>query len=210
VKSAFLDIQVSLDTFHLSYEQRLYLQLYLDCLFELPLEREGVIIPFEDVVKELDKKTVKRSTAVGLSTSSFNVSDFSQLISFKTKCSKERYAEVVKLMSELLWKSVFSVERLKVSVSKLLNAIPQEKREGMKVARTALKVLCFDKERSNHLACSIFNQGEFLEKLQARLDENPNSVVEELTVFRDSSEKSPPLLSFFVFRFIKNQLSSLL
>ena len=113
---------------------------------------------------------------------------------------KEKYEENVAFLSELVWNSVFDAERLKTSSTKLLSEIPQEKREGMPMTRMAMRVLNFDKENSNHLPCSVFQQTEFLEKVQEKLAEDPSAVINDLETLRNSS-------NFFLFFFFPLCLS---
>lgn len=62
----FFQIFALLDTSSVPPELRSYLPLLLESLLELPVERDGQIIPYEDVVAQLNDDTVSSVTSIGL------------------------------------------------------------------------------------------------------------------------------------------------
>lgn len=56
-----------MDTTDLLPEQRPYLPLLLEAIFESPIKREGKLIPYEEVVAELSDDTVSSCGNIGLS-----------------------------------------------------------------------------------------------------------------------------------------------
>lgn len=55
-----------MDTTDLLPEQRLYLPLLLEALFESPINRNGQIIPYEEIVAELSDDTVSSCGNIGV------------------------------------------------------------------------------------------------------------------------------------------------
>lgn len=72
-------------------------------------------------------------------------------------------------MHEILWKTKFVSERLKIGVAKLLNDIPQQKRQGNTIARTIVRGIDLTKQ-SNHTVTNIITQQRFLSNLAIRLE----------------------------------------
>lgn len=56
-----------MDTTDILLEERPYLPLLLEALFESPIDRNGQIIPYEQVVAELSDDTISSRGNIGLS-----------------------------------------------------------------------------------------------------------------------------------------------
>ena len=82
---------------------------------------------FEEVVKLLDQDTVSRACGVGVG------GMFRQLALVILKTEKAKYSEGIAWLQKMTWHTRFDVERLKVITTKLLNDIPQQKRDGSRV-----------------------------------------------------------------------------
>lgn len=57
-----------MNTSYLLPEERLYLPLLMEAIFESPVDRNGQIIPHEEVVAELSDDTVSSCGNIGLGT----------------------------------------------------------------------------------------------------------------------------------------------
>jgi hypothetical protein len=67
---SFLQMFVLMDTAGVPLELRPYLPLLLESLLELPVKRDDVLVPYEEVVAELETDTITTSTGLGLEVSS--------------------------------------------------------------------------------------------------------------------------------------------
>ncbi len=62
----FVIVSALLDTSMLPVESLKYLELLMECLFELPIEKEdGVILTHEDVVAGLNRDTLSQINSLG-------------------------------------------------------------------------------------------------------------------------------------------------
>jgi hypothetical protein len=61
--------------------------LYLEIIFECPVERDGKLVKHDQVVQELTEDTVSYSNALGFSGSNFVCGQFAQLLSLCTSLS---------------------------------------------------------------------------------------------------------------------------
>lgn len=57
---------VLMDTAGVPLELRPYLPLLLESLLELPVKRGAVLVPYEEVVAQLETDTITASTGIGL------------------------------------------------------------------------------------------------------------------------------------------------
>jgi len=105
------------------------LDIYFDSFYSLPLvdPATGKETSFEEVVKLLDQDTVSRACGVGVG------GMFRQLALVILKTEKAKYSEGIAWLQKMTWHTRFDVERLKVITTKLLNDIPQQKRDGSRV-----------------------------------------------------------------------------
>jgi Zn-dependent M16 (insulinase) family peptidase len=184
ILSEFVSITLLMDSGKLSHEQRKYLELYLEVIFEAPQEKDGKIIPHEEVVYLLEDQSVDHSNGCGLSGGNFSCGMFSQLLWLSLKFEKKDYERMIEWMRDIMWNSIFTVERLKISAKKLVNDVARTKRSPNYITRSALKYLNFDRQESNHFAANSIQQYHFLTSILERLESDPQSVLNELNEFR--------------------------
>ncbi|CAG8730614.1 14895_t:CDS:10, partial [Racocetra persica] len=124
INSAFITISVYITTESIPINLRPYLEIYLESFYSLPLNRpNGERLTFEQVVNELNKDTVSYEHNLG-------IKGYEGMICFSVKVEASKYATGIQWLRDLLWNTEFTAERLKICASKLLNDIPQAKREG--------------------------------------------------------------------------------
>lgn len=133
-----------LDTTNIPKELRDYLPLFLESLLELPLERDGKVIPYEDVVIQLNDDTVTSSSSLGvINYSLFQCGSYSNTACISLQVDTSKYEIGLNWMKELLYKTIFTTERLKVIAMKMNNTVAQFKRHGRKVASYVMKGMCY-------------------------------------------------------------------
>eukprot|EP00002_Diphylleia_rotans_P030294 TRINITY_DN6211_c0_g2_i2.p1 TRINITY_DN6211_c0_g2~~TRINITY_DN6211_c0_g2_i2.p1 ORF type:complete len:914 (-),score=188.85 TRINITY_DN6211_c0_g2_i2:270-3011(-) len=187
INTKFVDVALYIDTSNIADTLRPYLELYLDVMFELPILREGVLIPYEKVISQLEAETVDYANSVGLSSSSsFSCGLFSQLLSLRIKSVEGSYANTIRWLYEILMQTQFTEERVKVSITKMLSEAISSKRNGSSMSRSALRYLLFDNEKSNQNAVNVLNQLPFLQGLKNKMDEKPTEIIEKLIELRSA------------------------
>ncbi|GAA6054755.1 hypothetical protein JCM3770_000927 [Rhodotorula araucariae] len=157
-------------------ELRALLPVYLDAFFTLPVTRsDGTKLEYEEVVKQLDAETLSYN---------INVNEpLQEGVTLRIKVAKEKYETAIAWMSDLLYNSTFTPERLKISAAKALQAIPAEKRDGLEVSYAAYRKM-ISQEVSTNVALNLLNRSEFLPAFIERLKENPDAVVKQFEAFR--------------------------
>ena len=81
-----------------------YLQLYLDSIFSLPVMRDGKIVEYEKIVAEVNNIAVDHSASLGVQT-------VNEVVRIQLRAEKSQYKDVVRLLGELFFHSVFDPER---------------------------------------------------------------------------------------------------
>lgn len=134
---------VLIDTHKLSSEQRLYLPLLLEALFESPVQRGDRLIPYEEVITELNVDTVTADHSIGLSGHRFHCGSYSQTAIIMLCVESAKYERGIMWLRELLHQTVFTAERLRIIATKIINDVAQAKRSGRDVASYIIKNLFY-------------------------------------------------------------------
>ncbi|KAH3680744.1 hypothetical protein WICMUC_000178 [Wickerhamomyces mucosus] len=122
-KSEFISIDIILSSAEISQNLLPYFELYSE-IFTFPLEIDGQIIPFEQVIKDIQNDTI--------STSLYNGFDhqFNELISAKIQVKKENYIKAINWFKKIFYFTKFDKSRVKVTIEKIINGLPSLKRSG--------------------------------------------------------------------------------
>lgn len=178
VHSNFVTIRAVFDTTKLPSELLPYVRLYEASLFALPIDRDGGI-GYEEVVQRLTELTVSYEAGLGIR------GDFPDVIQVSLKVEKHLYSEAISWLHDLLWKSVFDIERLGVVAAKLSQDLPRQKRNGFRVATSTAESLMFDQTKSASTAITLANMLHSMPEIVHEIKENPKEVVKKLTSLRD-------------------------
>uniref|UniRef100_A0A1L8DTH1 Putative zn2+-dependent endopeptidase insulinase superfamily protein n=1 Tax=Nyssomyia neivai TaxID=330878 RepID=A0A1L8DTH1_9DIPT len=182
----FVYMIVTLNTDSLKPDLRPYLLLFIDLLMESPIRRDGVLIPYEQVVAALESDVISSSIALGLeSKSRFSCGPFSHTLTMTLQVEPQKYTRGIKWIKELLHDTEITVERIRVCVAKMINDVAQAKRKGNSVVHDLLKALFYNRE-SNVQLSSMLRQHKFLTALLERMDtsEGAAGVVDDLNWVR--------------------------
>ncbi|GFS72170.1 uncharacterized protein C05D11.1 [Nephila pilipes] len=185
INTNFVRIYVLMDSSHLSQELRMYLPLFVDLLDESSIMRDGVIVPYQDIVKQLAEDTIAITANLGLNYSRFFCGKYAQVISLELMVEEEKYTKSVDWIREILYQIVFEPARIKSSINKMYADLATLKRKGNSVLKTIIKNLLFVPE-SNHWTANMLRQSQFLSKLLKTLESNPNEVVEKLNAIKEN------------------------
>lgn len=136
---------VSLNTDPIPAELRPYLLLFLELITESPIRRDdNTLIPYEEVVAALEKDTITIGTRLGLeSNSQFTCGPYSHTATLMLQVEQRKYELGVRWMSDLLHKTEFVADRIKVCATKMSNSISQAKRRGHAVVRDLIKAMYY-------------------------------------------------------------------
>ncbi|PWN49324.1 hypothetical protein IE53DRAFT_388475 [Violaceomyces palustris] len=181
VTSSFVTISLLISTANLPSHLRSHLNLYLSVLFSLPVTRldgSGQKLTYEEVVKSLDEDTLEYEVSLGIG------SGFAELICAEVKVERENYEKAIAWLRDLVWGSEFSVERLKVSASKIVQSLPEQKRDGRAISWALSRAMTQDKAKSTNLSNSVLELVQVMPKLVETLNTNPEEVVRDFEEIR--------------------------
>lgn len=170
IHTNFVYMFVLMDSSDVPQAQRPYLLLLFESLLESAVERDGVVITYEEVVAQLEADTVAAVTRLGLeSTSRFQCGPYAHTTSLMLQLEPDKYEKGIKWIRELLYQTKLTPERLRIIAAKIVNDVAQVKRKGNTIVRDLMKGLLYSKE-SNHYASSVLRQHKFLTTLLERLN----------------------------------------
>ncbi|KXG52603.1 Peptidase M16, core [Penicillium griseofulvum] len=179
IPSSFVQLSVLISADSVPVQLRPLLSVYTEAFFNIPVQRDGKTIDFEQVVVELERDTVGYSmeTARGLGNS--------EMLRISFQVELEKYTHAVAWLQELCWKSVFDVERLRAINSRLLADVPDSKRSGDDML-AAVHVMVHYADESITRARSTLVKARYLKRVKRLLAEKPEEIVSRMEEIRNS------------------------
>lgn len=150
---------------------RPYILLFFELIMESPIRQDdGTLIPYENVVAAIESDTVSLQTSIGLEQSNqFSCGSYSQTAVLMIKTDHKKYIQGIQWVIDLLNRTEFTIDRVRVCAAKIANAVAQAKRNGSAVSKDLLKAVYYQFD-SNVRKCSMIHQQRFLSSLLERLD----------------------------------------
>ncbi|EJD55672.1 hypothetical protein AURDEDRAFT_109912 [Auricularia subglabra TFB-10046 SS5] len=178
IESKFWNIDAYISTAEVPDELRPLLAVYVSSFLSLPVTRyDGTKLSHEEVINQLDNETVNSDASLGQG------SAFSQMFVPGFKVDKSKYESTVLWLKDLLYNSHFDVERLRVTVAKLQQSLPETKRSGQRVLSSVMSSL-METSSANNRAWQVETQLEFFPQVAQQLQDDPESVVRDLETIR--------------------------
>lgn len=171
IPSQFVRIKLCMGTGAIPTHLKPLLPLYTMNFFATPIMRGDKKVDFEEVVMELEKDTVGFGIRSGPSNT--------ELLQVHFEVEPEKYATAIAWIKVMLYESVFDVERLKASLTKILADIPDEKREGASMSASIQNMVEYTRE-SSIKACDTLVKTKYLRRTKAALRNDPQSVINQL------------------------------
>lgn len=195
IKTNFITINVLLNTANiLEKPERLYLPILSEMILESPIDRNGTVIPYEKIVAEMFADTVACGAGIGLSSSStYSVGSIGSLFGVMMQVELDKYDKAIEWFREILYKVVFTVDRIKTVATRLVSDITQYKRSGSKVSSATLNALTYQ-SNSNQWATNFVRQQRFLKQLLKDMKNDPQSVIKSFEFVRDKLVKPNNIL----------------
>ncbi|WRT68029.1 uncharacterized protein IL334_005004 [Kwoniella shivajii] len=179
VKSNFVNITALFDTFGLPQHLSPYLTLLTNAIFSLGVKRaDGAELSHEEVVNQLNDLTVSQNAYFEYR------GNFAEVLCISLKVQKHQYDEAVAWIRDLLTGVIFSKDRLSVIVAKLLQELPNEKRDGNTIAVAWANRLTYDESKSASQSCELLNRLEFTPHVAELLEKEPETVINALEELR--------------------------
>lgn len=179
---------------------RSYLLLFFELLMESPIRKsDGTLMPYEEVVAAIESDTVSLQTTIGLeSTNQFSCGSYSQTAVLMIKTDHKKYNRGIQWLVDLLNRTEFTVDRVRVCAAKIANAVAQAKRNGNTLSKDLLKAVYYQFD-SNMRKCSMIHQQRFLNSLLERLENSNDAeqIIADLNTVRKNI-LAPNRLSLYI------------
>ncbi|KAL4982587.1 Metalloenzyme, LuxS/M16 peptidase-like protein [Aspergillus falconensis] len=179
IPSSFVQLSVLISAQSVPVQLRPLLSVYTEAFFNLPVERDGKTIDFEQVVVELERDTVGYSIegARGLGNS--------EMLRISFQVELEQYSTAVAWLREISWNTIFDVKRLRTITSRLLSDVPDAKRSGDDMLAAVHAMVHYAAE-SIVRARSTLVKARYLKKIKRQLVEDPDVVVARMEEIRNA------------------------
>ena len=189
IDSSFITVAVGLSTSELTTRQRLFLPLLHEIAFKLPATLDdGTELTKDQFVSQLENDTVSYTARNGLLGPSIQ-----QMISYRIQMENSSsdadgssLASAFEWIRRVLYLTNYTMENVKIAVTRLLSEIPTQIRDGPTVGSSLLRELDYDSTTSNLVSSSVLRQWPFLEDLKKALDDDAEKakVLEEIDDLR--------------------------
>lgn len=200
VDSNFGYIMAYFNTASIQSSLRSYSLLFFELIMESPIRQsDGKLIPYEEVVAAIESDTVSLQTTIGLESSNqFSCGSYSQTAVLMIKTDYKKYIRGIQWIIDLLNRTEFTVDRVRVCAAKIANAVAQAKRNGNAVSKDLLKAVYYQFD-SNVRKCSMIHQQRFLNTLLERLDKSNEAeqIIADLNTIRKEI-LAPNRLSLYI------------
>jgi len=175
----------------LAPQQLALLPLWCNVAFELPLAASsaGPAMGYEAVVQALTDVTVSYSFDMGLGGDMFAVGTAGNMLDLRMKVESARYAEAPVWLGRILADAVFDIERLRVAAQRIMNAVPNVKRNSRQMMKMAMAALSY-KDACAHGAFNAFRVERVLNAIVGD-EASLASAAKELAGIRDLLLKAP-------------------
>ncbi|KAF2142160.1 uncharacterized protein K452DRAFT_287378 [Aplosporella prunicola CBS 121167] len=177
IPTNFVHLSLVLSTGSVPLHLKPLMPVYINNFFTTPIERDGKRIEFEQVVTELEKDTVTYRIDAGSSISN------SELLRIKFAVDREKYSTAISWLKDMLFHSVFDVERLKATLTKMLADIPEEKRSGHDMAYAVDSMIHYAPNSSSRTQNTLV-KALYLKRINKLLATDPASVIGRLEELR--------------------------
>ena len=179
IPSNFVRINLIISTQNLPLDLLPLLSVYMEAFFGIPVKRNGTIVDFEEVVIELERDTV----GYGIDSAGSLGNSESLRITFQVEL--EKYQVAISWIKELLWDSIFDVERLKAINSRLLSDVPDSKRSGDDMLTAVHLMIHLAPESIGRARCTLV-KALYLKRIKRLLKTDPEAVVAQFERLRQA------------------------
>ncbi|KLO20262.1 hypothetical protein SCHPADRAFT_817077 [Schizopora paradoxa] len=178
VQSDFFTIHAFLSLADIPDHLRPLVTVYLSAFFQLPVQcSDGKKLSYEQVVAKLDDDTVSYETELGVQMY------FAETFRISIKAETRMYEKTVRWVKDLIYGAEFDIARLQVTCAKIMQSMPELKRDGSNILSSFQCEMIYDKSSTTR-ANSVLAQAEAVPKLVQRLKDSPEEVQKDFQLLR--------------------------
>ena len=168
IQSNFADLSLLVSTELIPIDLRPLLSIYMETFFNLPMVRDGRRLEFEQIVMELDRDTVNYSIDQGLGNS--------EAIKLSIQVEVDHYDTAIRWLRDLMFSSIFDLERIATTVERLLSEIPVEKRSGSDMMQAVDEMIIATPASTTRARCTLV-RALYLKYIKQQVKKDPESII---------------------------------
>lgn len=176
IPSNFVQLTLLISTTDVPIQLLPLLAVYTEAFFNLPVQRDGKTISFEQIVVELERDTV------GFTMDSGRINP--EMLNITLQVEVEKYDTAVSWLKELTWNSIFDVERLIAINTRLFADVPDSKRSGSSMLE-AVRAMNQYGPNSIIRAKTTLVRARYLKLIKQLLKNRPQEVVSKMEEIRN-------------------------
>ncbi|KAK4697960.1 hypothetical protein P7C71_g191, partial [Lecanoromycetidae sp. Uapishka_2] len=173
IQSQFAFITLVLSTEVVPLPLRPLLPIYMDNFFSAPMSRNGRVVRFDQVIKELEKDTIEYGMDSGQEIGN------SEAVIIKVQVEVGKYNAAIRWIKDLMGFSIFDPERITATTARLLADIPESKRDGSNMV-TAVELMTGTAPASISRARNTLVKALYLKRVKSLLKTDPQSILKQL------------------------------
>lgn len=175
IGSQFTTVTLLFDAAALGADNLSLVLVLCEQLFEAPVLRpDGTRLNHEQVVAGVADDLLDHHAALGFQGSSFVPVTFPELLVVKAKMENAKFARGVEWLADVVLRSVFEPERIRIAAAKIQGDVAAEKREGLTMVASLAQDRTFAATSTAH-AVNLVRQDRLLSDMLARLDAGDSS-----------------------------------
>lgn len=179
IKSNFVSLKVVMGTEVVPLNLRPLLAIYMENIFGTSMRHNGQVMSFEQVIMGLEGDTVAYSMESGQGIGN------SELLAINLQLEADKYQAGIQWLNDLMWSSIFDVERIQATTTRLLADIPDAKRDGGQMVY-AVELMVSTAPSSASRACSTLVKALYLKRIRHLLAKDPKVVLNQLVEIRSA------------------------
>lgn len=162
LSTSFVYVAAIFSTDYIPFDLRMYLPLLIELMTNSPIQTDEDLIPLSQLSLAMEENLVSSNVSIGLQGSRLDsFAPFSNHFMVSLQVQIELYSQSVIWLRNLLYRTIFTTERVKVCALKLLNRVSEARRDEKLVCRQLMDALFFEKSCNIRLN-SVVRQRQYL------------------------------------------------
>lgn len=169
IQTNFARLNLLVSTEQVPVYLRPLLSIYMETFFALPMLKDGKRLEFEQVIMELNRDTVNYEIESGHGLGN------SEAIKLSIQVEVEEYGTAIRWLRNLMFSSVFDIERIATTTQRLLAEIPVEKRSGSDMMQAVDEMIIATTASTTRARCTLV-RALYLKRIKKQIRNNPEII----------------------------------
>ncbi|RCK66408.1 hypothetical protein Cantr_02135 [Candida viswanathii] len=176
-KSQFACIELVMSSTRLDPRLLSYMSI-IEKIFSMSIEKPDGYLPYEQVIADVNRDLIEHSLDNGFD------NQFLELISIKVKFETKNYSKAIEWLYNITKYVKFEENRIKVIIEKIINSLPDKKRNGELMMYSSQHRHLFDKTTLRKAQDSVFTETFYKDLLEQINSGNFAAIEEDLNMIK--------------------------